>query len=209
MKKKHISSLMVVGLLQGCAIGYKYDYSASRPEIRPNKSVLLAVGVQDKRAQVLSHKRDPDFVGVLRSTLGIPFQVSTESGKSLAEDMTDSIESSIEKYHGKVTPIFMEPTESRGEALHQAKAHGADKCLIFTLRDWQTDTYINTRLYYEVEAEVTDLGGKVLAEKKIKGDENIGWGVFNPRGAAYWSTQEAFAKKVESLISGDIGRAIQ
>lgn len=195
--------------LSGCAVGQKHNYLDAKPVIPVATKSTIAVGVQDKRPLVLSHEKDSDYVGAMRSGWGIPYNIGTESKKPLADDMASVLEDAIDRAGGKGVALSLDPDESKEEILRQAKASGASKLLLMTLREWYTDTYNSTDLTYNVTLEAWDDKGNVLASKKIKGTDTLGSSFINPPSFAYDAAPKAFQKKVEELMTGDVVKALK
>lgn len=207
--RKAIFTTVAGAALNGCAIGYQFNYAEAEPILQTNPKTVVAVGVQDQRPFVLSGKKPRDHVGVLRSTLGIPYSVTTESERPMADDMTAAVTGAIERTGGKAIALSVLPSESMAEIVRDAKARGAGACMVFTLRDWQTDTYMSTNLTYDVTVDVFGADGMIVASNKIKGEESLGTSVINPRGHAYYAVEEAFKSKVAALVSGDVAKALK
>ncbi|CAI8753532.1 hypothetical protein [Methylococcus capsulatus] len=195
--------------LHGCAIGYQFNYAEAEPTIRTNPKIVVAVGFQDRRPAIVSQKKPPDYVGVLRSSLGIPYSVTTESERPMADDMATAVAGAIERDGGKAIALSIAPTASMAEIVRDAKVRGAGTCMVFTLRDWQTDTYMSTNLVYDVAVDVFDADGKITASNKIKGEDNLGFSFINPRGHAYYAVEDAFKSKIGVLVSGDVAKALK
>lgn len=72
MLRKLLGLVFAAGLVSGCAVGQKIDYSqqySSIPTIA--KGTTLSLGVQDLRPYVISGKKEPNFVGVQRGGYAI------------------------------------------------------------------------------------------------------------------------------------------
>jgi hypothetical protein len=78
-------------LLGGCAVdnSHRYDLGDAEFQVESNKTV--AVAVVDTRPYVLSGEKTANFSGLMRGGFGNPFDVTTDSGRALAEDLTISI----------------------------------------------------------------------------------------------------------------------
>lgn len=187
----------------GCAVGNKHNYHETIADINVQGSMSIAVTTSDQRQYVLSGEKRPHFVGLSRGGFGNPFGIGTESGKPLAEDMTQSIANSLAKKGFKVTPVMVDPpTANRQLFIDKLKATNADHYFILTLIEWKSDTYSSTSLLYDLKAEVLDREGKTLAVNTIQGKDDLGgaWG-WNPPAYAKEAVPKAFKEKIEKLLN--------
>lgn len=83
--------------LGGCAIGNTHRYDLGDASFDLESKNTVAISVVDLRPYILSGDKLPNFVGLLRGGFGNPFDVTTDSDRPLAEDMTISIVESLKK----------------------------------------------------------------------------------------------------------------
>lgn len=79
----------------------------------------------------------------------------------------------------------------------------SERLLLLTLNEWYSDTYTNTGLSYDVKIEVFDTNGNRLAEKRTKGDDNLGGDFWNPPAHAKEAIPKAFKEKLEALLNNE------
>src|SRR5687768_6795246 len=82
-------------VVSGCAVGNKHHYHDVVAAIPVSGDADVTVGVIDKRPYILNGDKKPNFVGLQRGGYGIPFDVTTETGKPLSIDMSTSIAHSL------------------------------------------------------------------------------------------------------------------
>src|SRR5260370_3677545 len=88
--------LLFVALLSGCAgKGLKLQYNDITPKTQFETHAKIAVGVHDQRSYIVSGEKDPTFVGLNRSGLGIPHDVNTQSGLPLASEFQNSMTNAL------------------------------------------------------------------------------------------------------------------
>ncbi len=202
--------LLGIFLLISCASGHKIKYDDAIANITASGSIKIAVTTHDQRQYILSGESTPDYVGLNRGGLSaVPFKphsVATESGKPLAEDITTSICNSLSAKGFKAVAINVTPFEVRDKILAKMKEVKGDRLLLLTLYEWQSDTYANTGLFYNMKLEVFDINGNRLTEKIMKGEDNIS------RDDGYFSTSlpienmkimipKVFKDKIEVLLN--------
>ena len=90
-------TIIIAGLSGGCAVGQKYHYDNVIGDLYVSGNKTIGVVTQDKRPYILSGKKTINFVGIMRGGYGNPFNVVTESGQPLVDDMTQSICLSLSK----------------------------------------------------------------------------------------------------------------
>ena len=158
MRRIILSVALALGLA-GCAVGNTFDYRSAAPPValKTDKSVL--VKAVDQRPYVLKGDNTPQWVGMFRGGFGNPFGVHTLSGDPLADDVAVAVASGL--------------TAQGVTATVATDKVAAGKVLTVTLRDWRSDTMYNTMIRYDLEAQVTDPKGAVLARNKVAGEKTF------------------------------------
>lgn len=192
-----------IAIMSGCAVGNTHRYHDTIAQINATGSNAIVVATHDQREYVLSGKKDASFVGVQRGGFGNPFSITTASGKPLAEDMTQAIVNSLANKGFKSIPVAVGHQEDRQAVISKLKTAGGERFVIFTLKQWRSDTYQNTRLDYDVKAEVVDLEGNTVAEKQISGSDDLKGSVLNPPKHAKKAVPVAFKEKIEILLNSE------
>ncbi len=203
---QYIVVSLVLVIFAGCASGNKYNYSDVVADLNASGAKAVGVATHDQRAYIKSGEKNPDFVGLMRGGLnfsfGAPHNVTTASGHPMAADMTRALASSLSKKGFKAVPVVVTQTDDQNAVLEKLKASGAERLVLLTLNEWKSDTYHNTALQYDVSLKVYDQAGNVLAEKEIKGKDDLGgtlWG--DPVSFAKESVPRAFKEKIEVLLN--------
>lgn len=202
--------VLSIGALSGCAVGVKHDYASSRPQLEVSKATKLAVGTQDRRPYVLNGKKESNFVGISRGGFGNTFNIATESGTPLADDFSKVIVATLKAKGIQAEFVALMPKSERKDVERVLIKDGNGKGILITLNKWQTDTYTNTLLIYDVTVEVLDKNGAVLAKNIIQGTDNLGGSAFNPPAHSRQATPEAYKKKLEKLLNDpDVIKALE
>lgn len=189
----------VVAIAAGCAIGNKHGY-AGTADFGVQGARAVAVATQDLRPYVVAKEKTPDFVGLQRGGFGNPFDITTESGKALAEDFSATIARSLERKGFKSTVVVVAgQADADPRALVQRA--GAERLAMVTIREWKTDTYQNTGLYYDLTLRVFDSAGAELASNTVNGSDDLGGSFMNPPAHAKSAVPVAFQKKLEQLFA--------
>ena len=211
MRKRSMAvALFMLFLACGCAVGNKHNYADVVAEVQASGSSSVSVATHDQRPYVVSGEKLPQFVGLQRGGFGNPFNVSTLGDKPLADDITRDIAASLEKKGFHAIPVIVLPTDSGEAVLQKSKNAAADRGIIVTLLEWKTDTYSNVALLYDVNMSVYGKDGQQLAQKNIKGRDNLGGSSWNPPAHAKKAVPVALRQKLEKLLnSPEISKALQ
>jgi hypothetical protein len=84
-------------LLGGCAVAQKIRYHDAELTINASGNIMIAVTSLDGRPYIKKGGKDKTYIGTFRGGFGNPFDVSTESHKPLADDITSGICASLQK----------------------------------------------------------------------------------------------------------------
>ncbi len=83
---------------------------------------------------------------------------------------------------------------------------GAERLMLFTLREWKTDTLERTGLWFDVTLDVFDAAGETLASKQISGQEISGGTIVSAEKDA----QKWLSEKMGLLLDNrDIASALK
>jgi hypothetical protein len=201
--------IVIAGLLGGCAVGQKYNYSAVVSDLSASGNKTLGVATHDQRPYILSGEKKLDYVGTLRGGYGNPFNVATESGQPLADDMTQSISSSLSKKGFKPLPVVALPNDSFESILGKLKATQGDNLILLTLYQWRSDVNKSGAfiwdpwkawLNYYATIKVFNNNGGILTEKKIGGSYDLG-NSFEFVGHSTEAVPKAFKVIIEELLN--------
>ena len=74
--------------------------------VKPSEQRTLILSVEDWRPYVLSHDKEPNFIGLQRGGYGEPWDVTTGSGKPMTEDMSAAIEKGLKDVGYNVVAVL-------------------------------------------------------------------------------------------------------
>lgn len=193
----------LLSLLSACAIGNKHPYHDMLANIQTDGAIAVAVSTHDQREYVIYENKNPTFVGLMRGGYGNPFDIITVSGNPPAEDITKSIILSLNKKGFQAIPVISSYSENRNSVIDRLKEKGADRLLLVTVNEWKSDTYANTALIYNVDANIFDKEGNILGSSTIEGRDNLGGSFMNPPAHAREAVPRAFKEKIEELLNNE------
>ena len=197
MDTKVVVAVVAALFLNGCAVGQKFSYRDSQVNVSSiGTAGSAAVAVLDQREYVRSGQKAESFVGLSRGGYGNPFDVETRSGASLASEMAMSIASALEARGLKVQTVTVSPAGGPDGARQALFRSNSNRLLLFTLREWKTDTMMRTGLDLDVALDVFDGAGTRLARSQRAGKEVSGASILSAEKDA----QAWFAAKVRELL---------
>jgi hypothetical protein len=193
--------------LAGCAVGQKFSYADGQIALLASNSDTPAViAVLDQRPYIVSRDKRENFVGLSRGGWGNPFNVTTRSGAPMAVDMATAVARALEA-RGQPAGVVVVPVSGGIEgAKQQLMKSGAERLLLFTLREWKTDTMARTGLWFDVTLDVFDSTGETLASKHLVGKEVAGGSIVSAEKDA----QKWFSEKIGLLLDNrDVASALK
>jgi hypothetical protein len=194
--------LALIGLLAtGCAVGNRYAYDSVIVNPAVSGTSTLSVATYDQREYVRSGDKAPQFIGLQRGGYGNPFDVKTRDDRPLADNMTAVIVNSLRLKGFPAQAVVITPSMSLSEVRQRLTVLETERALLLTLHEWKSDTYMNVGLSYDVTLVVMEHAGKVLAEKRLAGRDNLGGSFWNPPAHARDAVPQAFKAKIEELLN--------
>ena len=199
-QSKLLISVLTILIISGCAVGNKHNYSDATPNIKATQGNKLDLGAQDQRVYILNGDKPSTFVGLSRGGFGNPFNVDTQSGKPLSDDFAKAVTRALSKKGVQVTEINIPSRMAQADVIKNLTQSG-NKAVFISIKEWKSDTYQSTSLNYDIQVQVIDKSGKVVAKKSISGNENLGGDLINPPSHAKRVIPLAFQTKLEELFA--------
>jgi hypothetical protein len=183
------------------AIGNRHQYNDIDLNFTVTGSSNIVLSVHDMRTEVLTTNKSMDFVGYMRSGVGIPYNIGTKSKRPLADDIADDIAKGLGKRGFKVTVVAAPPSETHEQLVMRLKALNAGMPVVLHLTTWHSDSYQAVWYNFNVVLQVYDAEGKFLGQKVLEGKEHVGTTMWNPVKLAKKNMPVAFKKKMEELFN--------
>lgn len=177
-----LATLAPLVVVLACVAGQKVDTTYSpEPESVAADQGAVTLSVTDQREYVLSGAKDPSYIGKFRAGFGNTWDVKTEGQVPLAELIAKDLSADL---------------EALGFSLPQGVA--TPRRLEVSIKDWNSDSYKDAEIWYDLDVRVTDQQGEVLHEEKIK-KENI-----VIEGSAMTGPKKAFMKAYPGIYKSVI-----
>jgi len=185
--------------LGACAVGNKYDYNAASATITAETEKSVSAAVVDQRQYVLSGSKAPNFVGLQRGGFGNPFDVTTESGRGLAEDLTNVLQRGLEAKGITAKALVLPAGTGVDQALDGFRKQGSERLLLVAMREWKTDAMMRLTLHWDLQATVYDPSGQVLGEHGVSGVQPVGGAGFESGNSA--AAGQQVSQKLNELLN--------
>ncbi len=190
--------------LTACTPVYHYNLQGAYPDISQTGITTIAVGTLDQRSFILDGEKKPDFVGLQRSQVGIPYDVLTASGNPFANDVSVSAELGLDKIGSNANFTSIPFTATPQEAKDAIFSLEQERSLFIVINKWKTDSYYSVYLSYDLQAFVYDKEGNLLAENRTFGSDKLGGDMFNILAYARNAATSALSQKLDQLIDTQV-----
>jgi len=173
---------LLLFVVTGCAVGNQYDYRTARLSLPLVGDGELGVAVVDNRSYVLSGEKPADFIGLQRGGFANPFNVTTASGESLTNDLSQALENALRNSGYAVTSLQVASPDSSAVTATITQS-GKAKNVVLTVTEWKTDIYMNMTLHFNLSLAVITGDGETVASNQSQGSENVGGGAYESQNA--------------------------
>jgi hypothetical protein len=169
MIQRFFPAVALLIVLGSCGPSGTYEIAPVSLSLTATSQQTVAAAVIDQRPYVLNGDESPNFLGTERGNWGGEKTMSTESGRDLADDLTDAVVRALADRG--IAASALQPVKGIGEpeTLAAFRAQGADRLLVVAIQDWRTDVYTRVKLSWRLEASVHDRAGNLLAQTTSQG----------------------------------------
>ncbi len=205
MRKSFLTFLLFLAfLIQGCAAGNVYklwNVKATLQASPPKDNTVVAVATLDRRDVIVSGRCPPTYVGMQRAGLGNPWRVNTASGLPLSDDVTTAVSESLVDRGYRAKPVTLSYNLTQQEVKELLFKKEADRSIFIIIRQWESDTYSNIGLTYDMSLMVFGPDQALLAETSVTDKRTISGSFWDPPAAAKEKVPEAFKAMLEALLN--------
>lgn len=180
--KKSLTVLLVAITLGGCVAGQTLNYDYKPTAATDKASGEVSVVVRDERTYVKDGNKGADYVGHYRAGFGNTWDVKTKGGMAFADVLARDLREEIE--------ALGFTTGSNGRSLQVA------------IKEWNMDTYLNAKFWYELVVAVVGPGGEtILAPQTLKEEKRIDGSIWvGPKYAVEKQMPVLYDQLVQALV---------
>ncbi len=194
-----MAMLVAVLFLSGCGLTHQYGEVVA--DLRMTGSEHVVVGVVDNRPYIVSGNKEPSFVGLMRSGVGIPYDVHTASKKAFAQEVGETACRSLIRSGFRCAPEVFSPSNGDAALAQAMSRQSASKGLLFVVSEWKVDTYVGTALWYDMQVAVRDRDSQTLASSSVRGKDVLGSSLVAPAVVATEEAPKSLRQKLEEIMN--------
>lgn len=168
-----IRLILVSVMVAGCAAGNQYDYRIANLPMSVEGKSKVGVSVSDSRPYVVSGDKQGNFVGLQRGGFGNPFDVTTQSGRPLVEDMQESLSHSLAARGYNVVPLQVGSGGVQA-IVNIGNNDGLMRMVVLDIKEWKSDAMMKLTMHHNLVLSVYDVKGTLLAEARRANTGSIG-----------------------------------
>ena len=158
-----------------------FDYRNKSGFLDFEGQARVAVGVVDQRQPILSGAKSDNFVGLVRSGFGVPYDVLTHTKAPLANDLAYSFSLTLE-FSGLATDVLeLSSVTNVDESQARLMDFDANRYLLVILNEWRSNTYSRTEFNYNIDLIVFSSDGAEVLQKTFSGSEVGSDSSFSPK----------------------------
>lgn len=191
-------------LLSACMMGHRHRF-VYVPDLGPDLGggrAVVVFPVEDRRRDIVSGDEGPDWVGEQRNKYGIPFDVNTAGRRPFAEIVQETVAIDLEALGFRTVLTPEEPSRRAGQVARVLRSHDTDRGIAIVLRTFNSNTYFDIDVEWDLEAVVYGPEGEVLAKNRIWGKRELQGSILNPPKAAKRKVPPFFNDLVHELVGG-------
>jgi hypothetical protein len=207
--RKIIFSLMTV-FLWGCGHEPTVEIESELLNASSSSPKSVAVAVYDQRSYIMSGEKPPAYIGQYKLRFGDPYDALTESGKAMSSEFTQRMANILSSNNQIYKPVFLSSKIDRNAAISELLSQGgAERYILLTLKEWRSKTFVDTELSYDIQVEVFNGQGEILARRKSSGHDTFG-GSFasGPVTNAKAALKSAFESKMRLMSDPQVKLAL-
>lgn len=194
--------LLMGSLMGGCAVGNKYMIADVQAQLEATGKYSVVVASLDQRKFIIDKTSPDTYVGMVRGGYGNPFNATTVSGLPFSDDVGQSICNALIRRGFKATLVSVTHDSTEEKVLERLLANKKDRALLVTIQKWESDSFVNLNVGYDLTLKVVAKDGTILATAQAKDDVNVPGNIWI--GSVEMSKTEVpniFKKSIESLLN--------
>jgi len=199
---RHLGALCLTSVLGlGCASGARVAYDGVQINLPFVGKQHVAVAALDQRPSVKSGERDPSFTGMLRADSETTSAVSTASGRAFAEDVSEVVGRGLGRSGFRVDRVTFDASLSNEQVFERLEVTGATHLVLVVIREWQTITFQNTEVRYDLGLEIRNPAGALQGESTRRGSDQLPEAHADSETVRERANQRALEQKLNLLFA--------
>lgn len=197
-----ISIFLSLSLI-GCSVGRKIDYRNLKMDFHQLKPESISLALLDHRKQVINGNKNPNFIGYLRSSTGIPYNLSTKSRNDFLNEISNRIVKSFNQCGVHAINIPASPMEYENSIKERLYRTTTDKKILFVFQEFHIDSYGIMFLHYDFELSIYNKENDLMFFKKYQDKEKLGGTVAFGAGRYKKYIPKAMEDFIENIFNDD------
>jgi hypothetical protein len=165
--------MYLILFIGGCAISRKVDYRETDFNTTNITTPSIAIATWDQRPKVIDGSRKSNFVGYMRSGVGIAFPMGTKSGTPFVNEISQEILQTLKKSGIKSTIVKTSPDERYNNILNNLIQQNANKLILIKCIELHTDGYAKHALLYNLDVYIYNSTGEEIVKKNFSGKNDV------------------------------------
>ena len=200
---KKIILITLVFIITSCAVNRKIKYDGLQWDVSKVQNKELLFALLDHRAQVIDGSRNPDFVGYMRSNVGIAYPMGTQSKNDFINDLSQNLINSLDRFDIKATCIKTNFTDDEKVVKSTLLSSSGNKKILLVFDELHTDGYAIQLLHYKINVFVYNKTGELLKFKRFEGERKLGGTVAFGAGPYKKYMPQSISKLFEEIFNNE------
>jgi len=195
-----IGAGIVLSLVVGCGgTGVAYDrVQINLPFVGKQH---IAVAALDQRPSIRSGEHTATFTGTLRSDAAHSVDVATASGHAFADDVSEVVARGLSRSGYWVDRVTLDASLSEQQAFGELRGTEASHLALLVIREWETTTFQNTEVRYDLDLEIKNSAGALQGESSRRGSDQLPPAHSDSEDARERAIQSALEQKLNLLFA--------
>lgn len=198
----HLGAVWLTGVLAlGCGSASRVAYDGVQINLPFVGKQHVAVAALDQRPSVKSGERPASFTGTVGEGAQTASPVVTASGRAFADDVGAVVARGLERSGYRVDRVTPEASLSEQQVFSELEATGASHLVLLVVREWQTVTFQNTEVRYDLELEIRNPAGALQGQGSRRGSDQLPPTHADAEDARERANQSALEQKLNLLFA--------
>lgn len=195
------TALLTAALTLGCAAGPRVAYDQVQINLPFVGKQHVAVAAIDRRPSLQRGEHGASVTGSVRSDASTASPVATASGEAFADDVSAVVARGLGRSGYRVDRVTPTASVSEEQVFEQLAATGATHLILLVVREWQTVTFQNTEVRYDLTLQIRNPAGALQGESSRRGTDQLPPAHTDTASARERASQAALEQKLNLLFA--------